>query len=148
MKRIIFKTTAIVLILIGVITSCKKSEDSTIPLLQNVEGSTCLSFSDNIREYIKYVAIDKQTLRFEQFLVLTYCETVETTMIAENKTILVNVCAGKDCNPICPITVNYDITHLQGNNTYSFIFQHCGRDYYSCEITFTENLNETIFITQ
>jgi hypothetical protein len=147
MKRIIVKTATIMLILAGVI-ACGKSEDSAIPLLQNVKSSTCLPFSDDIREYIKYVAIDDHTLRFEQFLVLTYCETVKTSMITENKTILINVCAGQDCNPICPVTVSYEITHLQENNTYKFTLQYCDRDYYSFEFTFTANLEEIIFIPQ
>jgi hypothetical protein len=142
---------AIVLMLAGSF-SCGK-EDSTKLLLQNVENSSCHPVSlssnanDDSREYIKCVAIDEHTLRFEQLLSLNCClEKVNASIVAENKTILINVCEDNTiCNCICPITVNYEITNLQENHTYRFSFQHCGHDYYSCEITFASNLEETIF---
>ena len=107
------------------------------------------SFFDNY--YIRFSAIDSKTLQVEQGLELNCCiDSATVNVLSDKNNISINVQEFPDygpCNCSCPMKVSYNITGLQENFIYSFIFKIGNFEYYTTCIIFTPDLNQTFHQT-
>ncbi|MDR1984459.1 MAG: hypothetical protein LBQ28_06530 [Prevotellaceae bacterium] len=160
MKNIL-KLTAILLILAGSFSCGEDDNEKNILSLQNIEKTLCdgnsqdydvksLNNASEDKEYLRYFAIDKQTLKFEQQFFSNCCvENIEIDMVVSKNNVVINLRDyGEECNCICLSYVDYEITNLQENNAYTFTFQRNAQTYYSCEIIFTTDIDETIYFQE
>jgi hypothetical protein len=149
MKKLILQTTAILLILAGVVSCGKEEKDVETIQIKDLAFVVCQNTiqsnteQTNDTEHIKCYAINETTLRFEQHIYLNCClESLRVTATKENNTFTINeLDDDNDCNCICSSSVSFNIPDLKENNVYTFIFQYNSQDYYQCEVRFDKNCN-------
>jgi hypothetical protein len=102
-----------------------------------------------LQEYIKYLAIDKQTLQFEQGLIINCCcDSINATKLFEEEGgFIIDVCDyGNSCNCLCLGQAKYNIGDLHEGNTYLFTFKRNSEVRYVAKITFATDLDQTILL--
>ena len=131
-------------------TSNEETEEVTnlVTFINRVTYQLCDKQEDltSLKEYIRLTAVDNQTLRIEQNLIINCCsDSISARLLQNDLNIIVDISNyGIQCNCMCPGFVNYDIVGLMENKTYLFTFKRNNYERYTESIIFTADLNQTI----
>ena len=93
----------------------------------------------DVDQYIKFSAIDNQTLKIEHKLFMNCCcEDIDIKVDSKKNNIIITITDEVgNCNCICSRTISYKIVNLQINQTYKFVFFRNGLEYQTFELFFT-----------
>ena len=139
------------------------------PSLNNVSVSSCLNNPGtslkseiDLSEYIKFTAINRQTLQIEQRKYFNCCpDSIVVRMLSDENEIVVDIHEYLGlyiCNCVCPVLLKYNVSGLHENTTYFFTFTMYRHrfimekevigsyEYYTTNITFSSNLIQTIVL--
>ncbi|MDR2064265.1 MAG: hypothetical protein LBP85_00940 [Prevotellaceae bacterium] len=148
MKTKILQTTALLLVLAGMLACSKEEETIKNVQIKNFEYAGCPNTTqsnseqtDN-NEYIKCYAINETTLKFEQQVYLNCCvDSLRITPNINDRNIITinEVDYGNECNCICLSYACFDVTGLIKGATYTFVIKRNNQDYYTFDILFNED---------
>ena len=153
------KIVVSVLVLIMIVVGCSSDNDVSSGDIQvsKVKFSLCGENTNatrtNVSEYIKFSAVNNNTLKVEHKILLNCCvENIGITLNSEENKITISITDDIACNCICPRIVSYEISNLQAGNTYKLTFlkayshatEYYTIEYYTCTLLFSSQVNREI----